>query len=369
MSSIRLENVSKQFEGSMAVNNLSLEIADGEFLVLVGPSGCGKSTLLRLLAGLEQVSEGRILQAGSDITDLEPRERNFSMIFQNYALFPHMTVEQNITFGMRMRNEPKSQHRARVDRVADLLQLGELLGRKPGKLSGGQRQRVAMARAIVRDPKLFLMDEPLSNLDARLRTEVRDGIMTLHQQLKTSTVYVTHDQMEAMTMADRIAVLNGGHLQQIGAPQTLYAHPANLFVAGFIGTPAMNIFKLPCRDGVVMVDNQAVHLPDTAHARQLTEVYLGIRPEHIEDDARFTPRSGDDSGRIMLTASLTYCELLGADYLNHAQTSLGALRYLRENRGNAPQANQQVTLSFSLQDIHLFSGQNQLNLHREMQHA
>lgn len=155
MSSIRLENISKQFEGSMAVNNLSLEIADGEFLVLVGPSGCGKSTLLRLLAGLEQVSEGRILQAGKDITDLEPRDRNFSMIFQNYALFPHMTVEQNITFGMRMRNEPKSQHRARVDRVADLLQLGELLGRKPGKLSGGQRQRVAMARAIVRDPKLF----------------------------------------------------------------------------------------------------------------------------------------------------------------------------------------------------------------------
>lgn len=374
MSSIRLENVSKQFEGGMAVNNLSLDIADGEFLVLVGPSGCGKSTLLRLLAGLEQVSDGRILQAGSDITHLEPRDRNFSMIFQNYALFPHMTVEQNITFGMRMRNEPKSQHRARVDRVADLLQLGELLGRKPGKLSGGQRQRVAMARAIVRDPKLFLMDEPLSNLDARLRTEVRDGIMTLHQQLKTSTVYVTHDQMEAMTMADRIAVLNKGHLQQIGAPQTLYAHPANLFVAGFIGTPAMNIFKLSCHNGVVMVGSRAVKLPDNPHCRQLTEVYLGIRPEHIADDTSLnqdagTPHDEGDEASIQLEASLTYCELLGADYLNHAQTPLGELRYLRKNRGHAPQANQRVQLRFSLQDIHLFSGQNQLNLHREIQHA
>lgn len=369
MSTLRLENVSKKFEGSMAVNNLSLEIADGEFLVLVGPSGCGKSTLLRLLAGLEEVSEGRILQAENDITLLEPRERNFSMIFQNYALFPHMTVEQNITFGMRMRNEPKSRHRARVDRVADLLQLGELLGRKPGKLSGGQRQRVAMARAIVRDPKLFLMDEPLSNLDARLRTEVRDGIMTLHRQLKTSTVYVTHDQMEAMTMADRIAVLDKGHLQQIGAPQTLYAHPANLFVAGFIGTPAMNIFKLPCRNGVVTLAGQAIRLPDTAHASELNEVYLGIRPEHIEDNTSSRIAESQSHDRIQLEAALTFCELLGAEYLNHAQTPIGAVRYLRENRGDAPVVNQQVNLSFSLHDIHLFSGQNQLNLHREMQHA
>lgn len=364
MSSIRLENVSKEFEGSMAVNNLSLEIAAGEFLVLVGPSGCGKSTLLRLLAGLEQVSSGRILQAGEDITDLEPRQRNFSMIFQNYALFPHMTVEQNITFGMRMRNEPKAQHQARVARVADLLQLGELLKRKPGKLSGGQRQRVAMARAIVRDPKLFLMDEPLSNLDARLRTEVRDGIMTLHQQLKTSTVYVTHDQMEAMTMADRIAVLNKGDLQQVGAPQTLYAHPANLFVAGFIGTPAMNIFKLPCAQGVLQIDGQRIALPDTEHARQLTEVYLGIRPEHISDQV-----SDESEATLRLAASLTHCELLGAEYLNHAQSSLGSLRYLRKNRGAAPHVNQQVDLRFSLQDLHFFSGQHQQNLLREMQYA
>lgn len=370
MSAIRLENISKQFEGSTAVNNLSLEIADGEFLVLVGPSGCGKSTLLRLLAGLENVSDGRILQDGDDITALEPRERNFSMIFQNYALFPHMTVEQNITFGMRMRNEPKAQHRARVDRVAGLLQLEPLLNRKPGKLSGGQRQRVAMARAIVRDPKLFLMDEPLSNLDARLRTEVRDGIMTLHKQLKTSTVYVTHDQMEAMTMADRIAVLDQGHLQQIGAPEMLYAHPANLFVAGFIGTPSMNICQLACGDGTLVLENQTISLPDSDHARGLSEVYLGIRPEHLSDQP-------DLDRPLKLEVTLTHRELLGAEYLCHAQSNIGNIRYirknqLRENSREIPQAGDRVTLYFSSHDLHLFSGQTRLNLkhsYQETHHA
>jgi len=370
MSAIRLENISKQFEGSAAVNNLSLEIADGEFLVLVGPSGCGKSTLLRLLAGLESVSDGRILQDGDDITALEPRERNFSMIFQNYALFPHMTVEQNITFGMRMRNEPKAQHRARVDRVAGLLQLEPLLNRKPGKLSGGQRQRVAMARAIVRDPKLFLMDEPLSNLDARLRTEVRDGIMTLHKQLKTSTVYVTHDQMEAMTMADRIAVLDQGHLQQIGAPETLYAHPANLFVAGFIGTPSMNICKLPCGQGTLVLEEQPIPLPDSSHARELSEVYLGIRPEHLSDQP-------DPQRPLTLDVTMTHRELLGAEYLCHAQSNIGNIRYirknqLRENSREIPQPGDRVTLYFSSHDLHLFSGQTRLNLkhrHQETHHA
>lgn len=375
MSKIRLENICKQFEGSMAVNDLSLEIADGEFLVLVGPSGCGKSTLLRLLAGLENVTSGRILQDGEEITALEPRERNFSMIFQNYALFPHMTVEQNITFGMRMRNEPKSQHRARVDRVAGLLQLEPLLGRKPGKLSGGQRQRVAMARAIVRDPKLFLMDEPLSNLDARLRTEVRDGIMALHKQLKTSTVYVTHDQMEAMTMADRIAVLDQGHLQQIGAPETLYAHPANLFVAGFIGTPSMNIFALRCHQGNVEFGGHSIALPESRHAQELSDVYVGIRPEHLSDQP-------DEARPLALNVTLTHRELLGAEYLCHAETAGGHIRFLSKNQrrtqpeGEAIMAHSQpgdrVTLYFSLHDLHLFSGHNQLNLkhsHQEIQHA
>ncbi|GAB7194298.1 hypothetical protein OS11_05690 [Dickeya oryzae] len=253
MAMLRLHNVSKQFDDKPALRSLSLEIADGEFLVLVGPSGCGKSTLLRLLAGLETVSDGEIWLDGDNITAQSPRERNFAMIFQNYALFPHLTVKENITFGMQIRHEPKASWQPRLEKVAHLLQLDTLLDRKPGKLSGGQRQRVAMARAIVRDPKLFLMDEPLSNLDARLRTEVRDGIMTLHQQLKTSTVYVTHDQIEAMSMADRIVVMNNGEVQQVGTPEQLYAFPTNLFVASFIGSPAMNIITLPCSGGVVQI--------------------------------------------------------------------------------------------------------------------
>ena len=237
---LSLQNISKQFDGKPALSALSLDIREGEFVVLVGPSGCGKSTLLRLLAGLEPVSKGEIWLHDENITEMSPRERNFAMIFQNYALFPHLSVRDNITFGMKVRKEEKASWQPRVDKVAQMLQLNTLLDRKPAKLSGGQRQRVAMARAIVRNPRLFLMDEPLSNLDARLRSEVRDSIMDLHQQLRTSTVYVTHDQTEAMSMADRIVVMNGGHVQQVGRPEYLYANPANLFVAGFIGSLGEN---------------------------------------------------------------------------------------------------------------------------------
>ncbi len=361
MSMLRLNNINKYFDGKPALQSLSLDIADGEFLVLVGPSGCGKSTLLRLLAGLENVSDGEIWLNGENITTLSPRERNFAMIFQNYALFPHLTVKENITFGMRMRKEPKAIYQPQVEKVTRLLQLDTLLDRKPAKLSGGQRQRVAMARAIVRNPRLFLMDEPLSNLDARLRTEVRDGIMALHQQLKTSTVYVTHDQTEAMSMADRIAVMDGGKLQQIGTPEQLYTYPANLFVARFIGTPAMNVFELPCNDGNVLVDKCTMPLP--SHATQIQNVFFGVRPEHITD----APNAEEHT--LQLTGTVIQRELLGAEYLLHVNTPIGLLRYYRKNRGTAPITGETVCLGFSPLDVHLFNAETRHNLYQEIPHA
>src|ERR1700680_453365 len=245
MAEIVLDHVDKIYPGGVkGVDGLSLEIRDGEFMVLVGPSGCGKSTALRSIACLEEISSGTISIGGRVVNDLPPKDRDIAMVFQNYALYPHMTVEQNLAFGLQQRKTPKDEIKRRVTEVSRMLGLEQYLARKPAALSGGQRQRVAMGRAIVREPQAFLMDEPLSNLDAKLRVSMRAEIIKLHRRLRTTTIYVTHDQIEAMTMGDRIAVMRDGVMQQLDTPQGLYDHPANVFVAGFIGSPAMNLFPV-----------------------------------------------------------------------------------------------------------------------------
>ncbi len=243
MAQIRLVNVCKRWGSYVGVDNFSLEIADAEFLVLLGPSGCGKTTTMRMIAGLEEPSSGEIWIGDRMVNGMEPKDRDISMVFQSYGLYPNLTVYENIRFPLRVRNVPKDQHDARVMRAAEMVELGPLLDRRPAALSGGQRQRVALARAIVREPNAFLMDEPLSNLDAKLRVSTRAQIKNLHHTLKTTTIYVTHDQIEAMTMADKIVVMHGGIIEQVGAPLELYDRPANLFVAGFIGSPSMNVLE------------------------------------------------------------------------------------------------------------------------------
>ncbi len=245
MAQVTLRKVVKKFDQTEAVRGIDLDIADQEFVVLVGPSGCGKSTTLRMIAGLEEATAGEIMIGGQIVNDLPPKDRDIAMVFQNYALYPHMTVFENMSFGLRLKKFPKAEIKQRVEKAARILDITELLGRRPRQLSGGQRQRVAMGRAIVRDPKVFLFDEPLSNLDAKLRVQMRTEIKKVHQQVRTTTVYVTHDQVEAMTLADRVVVMNGGRIEQIGTPHELYHAPRTRFVAGFIGSPAMNF--VPCR--------------------------------------------------------------------------------------------------------------------------
>jgi multiple sugar transport system ATP-binding protein len=288
MAEIRLENVSKLFAGDVvAVNDITLDIADGEFLVLVGPSGCGKSTLLRMIAGLEEVTDGRISIAGADVTEMAPRRRDIAMVFQSYALYPHMSVRQNLAYGLKVRRTPKAQIAKRVDEVAKLLGLSDLLDRRPGQLSGGQRQRVAMGRAIAREPKAFLMDEPLSNLDAKLRVGMRASLQQLHSRLGVTTIYVTHDQIEAMTLGQRVAVMREGRILQADEPQKLYQEPRDLFVAAFIGSPAMNLVEATIDGGDVLVGQFRVPLAPGRRPKgdAGNRVVLGIRPESFEDAA------------------------------------------------------------------------------------
>ncbi len=291
MAGVRYEHVSKRFGQTYALKDFDLHIADREFLVLVGPSGCGKSTALRLLAGLETISEGSIYIGDRLVNSLPARDRDIAMVFQSYALYPHMSIYDNIAFGLQLRHVPKGEIDRRVREAAGILGLEELLKRKPGQLSGGQRQRVAVARAIVREPAVFLLDEPLSNLDAKLRVATRAQISKLHQRLGTTFVYVTHDQVEAMTMATRIAVMSKGEIQQVGAPQEVYDHPVNVFVAGFIGSPAMNFLETTVErgDGGMVLRGSSFQAPVPQDRTKILEPYLGkrilfgIRPENIHD--------------------------------------------------------------------------------------
>ena len=291
MGGINLVEVSKVYPGGVqAVDGVSLEIADGEFMVLVGPSGCGKSTLLRMIAGLEEVTDGTITIGDADVTDMQPRQRDIAMVFQNYALYPHMSVRDNLGFGLKLRKVAKAVREQRVNEVAKVLGLETLLDRKPGALSGGQRQRVAMGRAMVREPKAFLMDEPLSNLDAKLRVSMRAELSRLHERLGVTTVYVTHDQVEAMTLGQRVAVMRDGLLQQVDTPQNLFHHPSNLFVAAFIGSPSMNLVDAEVADGAVRFGSYDLALPaGSPMANASRRVILGMRPTDFEHAAGADP--------------------------------------------------------------------------------
>jgi multiple sugar transport system ATP-binding protein len=337
MSEVALRNVTKRYDDVEAVHDISIDIPDNEFVVLVGPSGCGKSTTLRMIAGLEEITAGEISIGGEIVNDLPPKDRDIAMVFQNYALYPHMTVFENMSFGLRLKHFPKDEIRRRVEDAARILDIKELLGRRPKQLSGGQRQRVAMGRAIVRNPKVFLFDEPLSNLDAKLRVQMRTEIKKVHQKVRTTSVYVTHDQVEAMTLADRVVVMNGGRIEQVGPPTELYHHPRTRFVAGFIGSPAMNF--LPCRlierGGALAVElggDLSLPVPDSRTATYRSyvgrDLVLGVRPEHITerrsyvDGAEFTRPV--DVLEPMGTETMVHLEIAGTDVCARCSPEISA---------------------------------------------
>jgi multiple sugar transport system ATP-binding protein len=361
MARVEFEHVYKRFGRVEVVHDINLDIKDKEFLVLVGPSGCGKSTCLRMVAGLEELSEGDIYIGDRIVNNVPPKDRDIAMVFQNYALYPHMSVFDNMAFSLKLRHFPKDQIGKRVQEAADILGLQQLLKRKPKELSGGQRQRVALGRAIVREPKVFLMDEPLSNLDAKLRVETRANITKLHQRIQTTVVYVTHDQTEAMTMGNRIAVLNAGLIQQLGAPQELYDHPSNLFVAGFIGSPAMNFFsgakvveegdstKIVLEGvGQVLVPPLYKEQTRSAADKNLT---FGVRPEHLEDVTVVSPDARDGSA---LEATVEVVEHLGNELLVYMPIG-GKQVIARLNPRSEAHAGGKVRLHVDTDHIHLFN--------------
>jgi multiple sugar transport system ATP-binding protein len=359
MADVSLRNVVKRFDDMEVVRNISLDIPDNEFVVLVGPSGCGKSTTLRMIAGLEEISGGDIYIDGHVVNDLPPKDRDIAMVFQNYALYPHMSVFENMSFGLRLRKFSREEIKKRVDHAARILDITELLDRKPKALSGGQRQRVAMGRAIVRNPKVFLFDEPLSNLDAKLRVQMRTEIKRVHQMVKTTTIYVTHDQVEAMTLADRVVVMNNGVIEQIASPQDLYHHPKTKFVAGFIGSPAMNFLR--CRveqNGVGMrvrlSDNVSLPIPESKSGPCKSaigkELLFGLRPEHITEQRR-----DDQQGQF--AAKLDVVEPMGMETMVYF-TIDGQEVCGRVDPGSATGPGEPMKLCANMDHMHLIDPQS-----------
>ncbi len=357
MASVTYDSVTKKFGDVTAVNDLNLEIQDKEFLVLVGPSGCGKSTALRCLAGLEEITAGRIMIADRLVNDVPPKDRNIAMVFQSYALYPHMSVYDNMAFGLKLRRTPKDEINRRVQEAAKILGIETLLDRKPKQLSGGQRQRVALGRAIVREPSVFLLDEPLSNLDAKLRVQTRAELIKLHQRLGTTFIYVTHDQMEAMTMGDRIAVLKDGLLQQIDTPQNLYDYPDNIFVAGFIGSPSMNFFRatLTGSDGDLYVDAGSFRLKITGSVKSRLKdgagkkVICGIRPENVHFPGFVAP--GVTTVDVDSTVDVT--ELMGNEIILYLMTGDQAYLARVDPRAHA-KIGDKIKMAFDADKVHLF---------------
>lgn len=366
MAELKLENIWKTYNKDIhAVKNFNLHIKDKEFIVLVGPSGCGKSTILRLIAGLEQPTEGTILMDGKLINKVPPKNRDIAFVFQNYALYPHMTVYENMAFGLKCRKFSKSEINRRIKEAAQLLDLQKYLDRKPASLSGGQRQRVALGRAIVRDPKVFLMDEPLSNLDAKLRAQMRIEITKLHQRLQPTTLYVTHDQTEAMTMATRLVVINNGEIQQVGSPENIYERPDNVFVGSFIGSPPMNFFKGILIDDKIHIGQVSITVPKrTVMSLQKQgyankEILMGIRPEDLHAASDF--QSPPD---WIINVKIEMTELLGAEHLMYSQID-GQPFIARMNGYSKVQKGQIIQLSLNMNKAHFFdcSSQNRISIY------
>ena len=363
MATVTFDNVNKMFGDFQAVKDLNLEIGDGEFMVLVGPSGCGKTTSLRMIAGLEEISSGNLKIGDRIVNDVPPKDRDIAMVFQSYALYPHMSVRDNLAFGLKLRKVPKAEIERRVNEAAETIQLQKLLDRKPKELSGGQRQRVALGRAIVREPAVFLMDEPLSNLDAKLRVQTRAEIARLHQRLQTTVVYVTHDQVEAMTMGTRIAVMNEGLLQQVGAPQVLYDTPINRFVAGFIGSPSMNFAEVHMEGSgesarLVGPSDWSIPLPnryrDAATPRAGKTLVAGFRPEHL-DIGEASQGVGSFQARADVVEYLGNEELL---HVNAADQDIVAI----VDSSHRVRPGDIVNLVLPLDKLHLFDGESGLTL-------